>query len=271
MSKFLIKLEEVTIIRAEDVKKHGTHDQKKHGSWADGGGSTDTGLDAMPYEWKPEFTLDAEKEMSSLLYTDVLDMFKNVAKDPIAIRLYGGELDAIVKEGRFKSLNEIEGGEGLVSASDEYREGRVKLENGKWRIPKDGVQPIYGFIDTQYDSHNADSTVIYGDVKITLKDAVSGRATFTAGDSLNSWLTPVLITEARKGNINKTAVTEASKEGTGFIWAGGVGYFEAQIHGGVSLKDIKSIEVNKYGRVESTTYDALKALGIKVKVERWSK
>ena len=35
-----------------DVLKHQQHDQKTHGSWADG--SSESGLDAMPYEWKPK-------------------------------------------------------------------------------------------------------------------------------------------------------------------------------------------------------------------------
>jgi hypothetical protein len=33
-------------------RKHGTHDQKTHGNWAEG--SSESGLDAMPYEWKPK-------------------------------------------------------------------------------------------------------------------------------------------------------------------------------------------------------------------------
>jgi hypothetical protein len=38
MNKFVTELEDVEIIRAEDVSKHGSHDQRSHGSWAHGGG-----------------------------------------------------------------------------------------------------------------------------------------------------------------------------------------------------------------------------------------
>jgi len=38
MNKFVTELEDIEIIRAEDVSKHGSHDQRSHGSWAHGGG-----------------------------------------------------------------------------------------------------------------------------------------------------------------------------------------------------------------------------------------
>jgi hypothetical protein len=253
----------------EDVKKHGTGDQKPHGSWANGSGSTNTGLDSMPYKWNPKSK--SGETMGSFDYEMATTTFKNVADAPVAIRLYGSDLDAIVVGGRFKSLNEIKNNVDSVWESDEYREGRVELENGVWGVSKNGVQPIYGYMDTDFDGH-VPAVENYGDVKITLKDAVSGRTTFVAGDSLNSKLIPVLITDARTGNLSNKALTDASvNEGFGGLTGRRVGYFEAQIHGGVSVSDIKSVEVNKYGRVEQTTYDALKKLGIKVKVESWSK
>jgi len=45
MSRFEMNLEEVTITRAGEFAKHESHDQSTHGSWANGGGSTDSGSD----------------------------------------------------------------------------------------------------------------------------------------------------------------------------------------------------------------------------------
>ena len=36
MSRFVTMLEDVEIIKADKVIKHGTHDQKTHGNWATG-------------------------------------------------------------------------------------------------------------------------------------------------------------------------------------------------------------------------------------------
>jgi hypothetical protein len=45
MNKFVTELEDVEIIRAEDVSKHGSHNQSTHGNWASGGeGQKITGL-----------------------------------------------------------------------------------------------------------------------------------------------------------------------------------------------------------------------------------
>jgi len=249
----------------EDVKKHGTHDQKKHGSWADGGGSTDTGLDAMPYEWKPNL---GGTVRSSESYESLKETYSNVAHAPIVTRVWGSELDSIVADGHFKSLNEAPNSSSVASA--DYLDARAELENDTWGVPKNAVQPMYGYMDTTYDGHKPD-VKNYGDVKIILKNTVAGRTTVTAGDSLDNRLIPIRVTDARSGSLSGTALVKASQGGNFFEGADSVFYFEAQIHGGISVSDIKSVEVNKYGRVEQTTYDALKKLGIKVKVERWSK
>jgi hypothetical protein len=42
------------------------------------------------------------------------------------------------------------------------------------------------------------------------------------------------------------------------------GYFEAQVHGGISLTDIKSVSISQYSRVAQSTIDTLRALGVEV-------
>jgi hypothetical protein len=253
----------------ESLQKHegGGHDQSTHGSWANG--SSESGLDAMPYEWKPKLS---KSNMTDEQYAKNAETLKSIAEAPVSTYLYGMELDLIVKEGRFKSLSEIPtANENLVMASEEYRQGRSDLENGLWGVPKTGVQPIYGYMDTNYGDHKP-ATIVYGDVKVTLKDNVSGRTTFSAGDSLNSTLIPVKVSDARAGTLSKSEI-EASftsqKKETYFVQSelrspDRIGYFEAQVHGGISIKDIKTVTISQYARVAQSTQDTLKSLGVEV-------
>jgi hypothetical protein len=249
------------------VFKHQEHDQSSHGNWANG--SSESTLDAMPYGWQPKLK---KSSMSDEEYTKNAEILKNIAEAPVSTYLYGSELDSIVKEGRFKSLNEIPTGtEGLVMASEEYRQGRSELEHDLWGVPKTGVQPIYGYMDTEYENHQLGAR-IYGDVKVTLKDSVLGRTTFTAGDSLNSTLIPIKVSDARAGTLSKPAMaasytsqkSETYRVETELRSPERYGYFEAQVHGGISLTDIKSVSISQYSQVAQSTQDTLKALGVEV-------
>jgi len=255
----------------EDVKKHGTHDQKTHGNWADG--SSESGLDAMPYEWKPELGVD-DSRLPPYKSKELSEVLLNIAEAPIAIRLSAPELDSIIQEGRFKSLNEIPIEES-PGQSQPYRDARSKLENGIWGVPKTGIQPIYGYMDTRYDGHEPQSEG-YGDIKIILKDNVAGRTTFSAGDSLNAALTPVKVTDARAGSLSNSALIAAhqsrSPEAAGyqdiFRSPSRISYYEAQIHGGVSLKDIKSVDIRTQTGysppLSESTIKTLEQMGIEV-------
>ena len=248
------------------VFKHQEHDQSTHGSWANG---SESSLDVMPYEWKPKLS---KSNMTDEQYAKNAETLKSIAEAPVSTYLYGMELDLIVKEGRFKSLSEIPiKNEGLTMASEEYRKGRSELEHDLWGVPKTGVQPIYGYMDTEYENHQLGAG-IYGDVKVTLKDSVLGRTTFTAGDSLNSTLIPIKVSEARAGTLSKPAMegaytsqkSETYRVETELKSPERYGYFEAQVHGGISLTDIKSVSISQYSRVAQSTQDTLKALGVEV-------
>ncbi len=266
----LFNADKLTVNRADigaAVKKHQQHDQSSHGNWAEG--SSGSALDAMPYEWKPKLN---KSNMTDEEYAKNAEMLKSIAEAPVSTYLYGMELDLIVKEGRFKSLSEIPtDNENLVMASEEYRQGRSDLENGLWGVPESGVQPIYGFMDTTFGGHKP-ATIVYGDVKVTLKDNVSGRTTFSAGDSLNSTLVPVKVSDARAGTLSKQEIagsftsqkTETFSVQSELRSPDRIGYFEAQVHGGISLKDIKTVTISQYARVSPSTLDSLKALGVEV-------
>jgi len=263
---------------SKEVKKHGTHDQKTHGSWAEG--SSESGLDAMPYEWKPEFK-ERERLTSSELSFEELNLgreqLKQIADSPITVRVSSGDLELrkIAEEGRFKSLTEMP--EPKLGYEIDYREGRFDLEKGLWGLPTDSHSPIYGYFDTPLQSWVDNQTSHYGDVKIVLKDSVVGRTTISAGDSANHGLTPVLVTDARKGNLSLEQVDSAYRSrhfqrGATSVGmpvrsvrtVGEIDYFEAQIHGGVRLSDIKSVRLEKYSIVGDSTIALLEKAGIEV-------
>ena len=264
----------------EAVRKHGSHDQKTHGNWADG--SSESGLDAMPYEWKPEFKererLTA-RELSSEEVNLGREQLKQIASTgAITIRVSSGDLELrkILEAGGFKSLTELP--EPTLDYSIRYKEARYDLEKGLWGQPESADSPIYGYFDSPLHKGVDNMTRMYGDVKIVLKDSVAGRTTITPGDSLTHGLTPVLVTDARKGNLSPENVDSAyrsrhfqrgstsvsqplrSIRPIGFE----IDYFEAQVHGKVSLSDIKSVRLGKYSIVGEETITLLEKAGIEV-------
>ena len=262
----------------QNVQKHAMHDQSSHGNWAGTKGGS-VGLDAMPYEWNPKFK-EKERLTSSELSSKELNLgreqLQQVATSPITIRVESQKMKEIIKDGRFKSFDEQPA---TTNPSEtNYREGRFDLEKGLWGLPTDSLSPIYGYFDTPLQSGLDNTTTQYGDIKVVLKDSVAGRTTISPGDSANHGLTPVLVTDARKGNLsleqvdsayrsrhfqrNYTSVSQPirSVRPIGFE----IDYFEAQVHGGVSLSDIKSVRLKKYSIFDSSQIALLEKAGIEV-------
>jgi hypothetical protein len=196
--------------------------------------------------------------------TEVLNTaYKNVALDPIAIKMTDTAFNKFVADGRMKTVFETGTNIGGTNeAGRSYLDNRNNLEKNIWKIPEDAPRPIYGYMDTRFNNHNP-SVDQYGNVQITLKDDVAGRTTMTAGDSLNDYTVPVQVTDAREGLSDK-ALSNATQQNSVAAGSVHVAYYEAQIHGGVSLSDVKSVDLG--GKVISqSTYDSLVAKGIEVK------
>jgi len=203
-------------------------------------------VQTMPYPWNPK-----------LKYTDPQDFLKDEnykiqAKDlqaaaaaPLSMRMSWDTLKAIIKDKKFKSLNEVETHfGGRFKIEETYRRNRKSLENDTWGIPENAQQPIYGYMDQKVTIHRTTgntfqepSVTAYGDIQIILKDEIKNRTTITLGDSLNSKRIPVEIKEALAGNLSNAQVTSA-------VDIGAYDYYEAQIHGGLSITDIKEIRLN---------------------------
>ena len=267
------------------VLKHGTGDQKPHGNWANG--SSESSLDAMPYEWKPKIkpAIDST-ELSDWEYKKGLDALKTVSEFPVAINVQGGpysdEFEKIIENKRFKSLEEIPQENG-GSALSIYRQGRQDLEVGLWGVPETDKGPIYGFVNTPISLQPLLplETAGYGGLKLILKESVSGRTTITAGDSVNNGLIPIKLTDAKTGNISReqvdgafrsrafqTGETSVSEPVSIVSEAKNIRYFEAQIHGGVSLDDISYIEKERWTTISPKAMSVLESKGITVK-EPW--
>jgi hypothetical protein len=256
-----------------EVRKHQEHDQSSHGNWAEGS----EGSDSMPYAWNPKIkpSLLVATELSATGYKAGKKELKDIAESPIAIRMRESKLDLLVADGRFKSLSEKPDQTSVYEIN--YAEARNDLEKGLWGIPENAKSPIYGYIDSPIHFGVDNMTRMYGDVKIVLKDTVVNRATITAGDSANHGLIPVRMSDARSGNLTNAQVHGAyisrafqrgadtvSQPVTSMRGKDKIDYFEAQIHGGVTLNDIKSVRVSKYSTISDSTISTLKEKGIEV-------
>ena len=220
-------------------------------------------LEPMPYKWNPSYRY-ADGKLPTKDFYEALDTFENVAKAPISISVDKSALKSIVEQGQMKSIGEVRKRAGSdMSITTNYRKARIRIENEVWGVPKEVPQPIYGYLDTNFNGHRPRVSA-YGDVKITLKESVAGRTTMTAGDSLDSGLIPIPLTDAIEANLgNRTLSAAVNNPSGGFGGAESIGYFEVQVHGGVSLVDIKSVDVS-LSKITKQVYKSLVAQGIEV-------
>lgn len=229
-----------------------------HGEWTSGGDSGS--MQKMPYSMRVgDNASHFQKGEAEVAQT----AFRNVSLDPIAIRMSSDALWRITQDGRMKSVFET----GTNFAGDRlgasYMRERDNLETNLWKVPADATRPIYGYLDTQYNNHDP-MVGQYGGIKITLNDNVAGRTTMTADDSLNAYTIPVPIMDARAGTLSDQAISNATPRYSVDRGNLDVHYYEAQIHGGVSLSDIKSVDLG-YQPISPDTYNALFIKGIEVK------
>lgn len=174
-------------------------------------------------------------------------------KQDISIRITESTLPKIIQEGRFKTSFEFEGNE-------DYNATRTEVEKEVFNTPIDlnsKLRPVYGTVGDKPFFNN----LAYGNIVVKLKDNVKARTTFTLSDSLDAymWDTPYTSLLDKKdthifldrknywwknlkeSNFNmfsnpKKYVKNNLSELIG-------AYVEAQVHGGVSLEDIKEIVV----------------------------
>ena len=104
-------------------------------------------------------------------------------------------------------------------------------------------RPIYGYYPTPY----VDETVsLYGDVEIVFTDSAANRATVSIGDSFEP-MGMDRVVGSRPGGVTKKSISgwrdvDAIYNNTLDEWES---YVEAQIHGGVSVDDIKELVIHQ--------------------------
>jgi hypothetical protein len=203
-------------------------------------------VQTMPYPWNPKLKYTIPQHfLNEVNYKIQAKDLQAAAAAALSMRMSRDTLKKIIKDKKFKSLNEVKTNfGGRYEIAETYRANRKSLENDTWGIPENAPQPIYGYMDQKVtipretgNTLQDPSVTAYGDIQIILKDEIKNRTTITLGDSLNSKRTPVEINEALAGNLSNAQVSSA-------VDIGAYDYYEAQIHGGLSITDIKEIRLN---------------------------
>jgi hypothetical protein len=186
-----------------------------------------------------------------------------------------------------KSGKVVTGFEPEAKWKDFHRGVRTSAENLYFgtHVEETANRPIYTFLVNK-GNHKQGGTY-FGADKIVLKDAVKDRATVTGWDSLAPTMGdchgmfPSRVKSIRVESLKDEqirALTGLVRSGkashrdildTAYsIASGGVGqnYAEAQVHGGVSVKDIDHVVVNPSYGISKEMYLAAKANKIPVKV-----
>lgn len=161
-----------------------------------------------------------------------------IAGRPIASRVPAEVLPAIFADGRFKTQYETGSSRGSFNPRM-----RMDAETDTFDLTREtpiDQFPIYGFVHTEGYKNDP---IRYGDVRIEFKNSVKSRTTVTVGDSLGGMV---------GAEIAPSPPSRAHKDRG--CWDGGpnllhlaagnperISYFEAQIHGGVTLDDIKRV------------------------------
>jgi hypothetical protein len=176
---------------------------------------------------------------NSQLEQDQMDIESMLLECRVCVRADRTVLDDILKDGRIKSQFETQTSGGFI---DKDNEVRTEVEMALFGLSEDSdvtKRPIYGYLaDNVNASHNIAS--YYGDVIFEMNSDIRDRTTITGHDSLTSIkfpTAPSFLTNPKwvsmltdNGRISKDYPSDRL-----------FGYIETQIHGGVSMKDVKRI------------------------------
>jgi SPP1 gp7 family putative phage head morphogenesis protein len=229
----------------------------------------------MPYEIDPEIKYQgfdenvkgSSKAVKIQVQEDLEKSFAQVAQQDIEIRLSGEALEGVFREGRYRNAYEVN----EITENTNYMEQRNNIESKFIGIPTDARiqdRPIYGAI------HNPSAAARYGEATIVLRPEVKERTTMGVGDSFNGF-NPVPVRDVLTG---RATVDDYSRATSSFTWGDiqrgkqtifestSTQYWEAQVHGGITVQDIAEVKVPK-GWVENLPSNervALERSGISV-------
>lgn len=163
----------------------------------------------------------------------------------VAIRQPLENFAIIVKEGQLKSVLETGTSNGIDSTRvnvSKYQDFRRKFEATQFDQTDSEPSVIYGFLD--YSNEGRGDVInmpVYGSVQFTLKPDVAARTTFSEDDSLQQYGTSTDKEQFMGFDdavIMQQVIEHAKQSGTSSL-----DYVESQIHGGVDLNDVESVEL----------------------------
>lgn len=214
------------------------------------------GLSAFPTEFKrPDSKLLNKKVLVELiadrigeppevvqeeLDSNVEQLQDIVLNSNLSIRVYAEDLPNIIDDYRLKTQFETGDSEGYYGPKM-----RADAERNAFGYPgkmNPEKRPVYGYFDW-----GTPDVQQYGSIQLVMHENVKDRATVSYGDSLNGMFDRNMFPSPAR-NVDTGAFrwdfTDTS------IWSGAyfmhdVDYIEAQIHGGVSLNDVKEVILHK--------------------------
>ena len=169
------------------------------------------------------------------------------ATGTVAIAVPSDVVHDILDDGRFLSQFEANDSGGALDPDMRAMMETALFDHHPHVNPEH--RPIYGYV-----APNGDVTTggvrQYGDARFVLKPETVHRATMTVGDTLNTHATPIpMVGDVSERDIfNASARTIIGDEGQKLVRSGPSRfadwhYFEAQIHGGVTLDDVVEVHL----------------------------
>lgn len=204
---------------------------------------------------------DLLKNLANKNAPGVQEAFNRILDNGISIQTNSDALGEILKDGRMKNIHEISAG----YKSEDYIKSRLETERklgvpDSWDIEE---YPIYGHAGT-----TSFVEMLYGDITIHIDRSLMSRTTWTWGDTMGASDNgrPVWTDEIQRGlTLDEMARSGAESALLSGADGGPSDYFEAQIYGGVGVKDISGVTFpEKYKDSNPELIRALTDLNIEV-------
>jgi hypothetical protein len=226
--------------------------------------STPAGIKTLHEQMRPlidQNVREVEKrKQSGTAVTPHPNWFKMLEEAPVVVRIphFDSVADGIIQHGRLRNLLETGKGMGIQNKGI-----RQEAEHNVLNIPLDTPEterPIYGMLGVDHYMHNNGivhekrfelaPSPHYGSIIAVVKPHVKERSSFVEGDSLDDKKYHTLFDSKTLHNFPYVAMNSSLDPHERYSAFGdpvdvtGVGYIEAQIHGGVDFaKDVDSLHV----------------------------
>lgn len=233
-----------------------TQKRDKNGRWTKvGGGSTGFPNGVNPNTRLEHWNSENQGRLNDPMVVEHARRVKNAvgANPEVRVRVPASKLEQILSDGQLKTQHETGASGGSFSPimRDQHEANMFGAEKPR---------PVYGYVKPVIPNVALGEQHWYGGVALVLKREVVDRTTMVVGDSLDIRRPPAPIPLSEVREATPGRILAASTEGRDYIHKDGyaptVQYLEAQIHGGVSIKDIDHIEVD----VNDRRYDSVVSL-----------